>query len=262
MCGYNCGTCGSCGSGSYQSLDSMVSYSSGSNYSGNLSYMVSEAMPVQDHFIQYEDKKDLYSNVYAGSSHQPVSRSYAASDFLAPERPRTVFVGSANEIREFVEEAFSGVTGMAFPDDIIIQLLGKKEFMKANVMVGGRWQDGIMGFALNRKKSGSSSEVFVRKGEMDRIMITLGHEIGHVLTGTLDNPTVEEAKAFAFSIAWMRKIKESNIANLATAISLDRPAQNGVHDKALNFVLKKIKEGKDPYQLYLELVGGKYVNLL
>ena len=63
----------------------------------------------------------------------------------------------------------------------------------------------------------------------------------------------EEAKAFAFSIAWMRKIKELNIGNLATAIKLSRPAENGLHNVALDFVMNKIEKGSNPLTLFADL---------
>jgi hypothetical protein len=277
MCGYDCSSGGSysgSGSCSYSKLENVV-YSSSASYnpisnsyssssdsygSGDIAYMISEAVPFNNTgMIAYEspatEKKNYPSNDYKA---KPVSRSYfpAVDNFLALDRPRTVFVGSANEIKEFVEEAFTAVTGRELPNDILIRVLSKEEFVKANSMFSGKWNDGIQGFAVNRKSQGLVSEVFVRKGELDKIMLTLGHEIGHVLTRTLESKRDEEAKAFAFSIAWMKKIKEFNIANLSTAICLDKPAQNGLHDIALDFVLKKLKEGKDAYDIYKDLVTG------
>ena len=260
-----CSSSGGCG----YNLESTVNYSSSPNYDSSSSYnspnagyqadishMVTEAAPVQDNTgIVYESKeKEVYSNSYKS---KPVTRTYApvTDRFLDLNRPRTVFIGSANEIKEFVEQAFTAVTGKAFPDDIIIRVLGKEEFRKANSCFSGKWNNGIQGFAINRKKHGLASEVFIRKGELDRIMLTLGHEIGHVLTRTLEDKRDEEAKAFAFSIAWMKKIKQLNIANLSTSICLDRPAKNGLHDVALNFVLKKIQE-KDAYDIYKDLISG------
>lgn len=257
-----------CNSGcGYSKLENVV-YSSNASYSsqsssyssGDLSYMVADAQPVVDigGFYDSDNQKTGYSAEKDEVKAKPVTRTYFgfSDSFLDRNRPRTVFVGDASELKEFAEETFRDVTGKEFPDDIVIRLLSKDEFIRANSAAGGKWNNGIQGFAVNRKRFGMSSEIFVRKGELDKIMLTLGHEIGHVLTRTLENKKDEEAKAFAFSIEWMKKIKELNIANLSTAICLDRPAQNGLHDVSLDFVLKKIQEGKGAYGVFEELISG------
>ena len=262
---YNCGYCGSGSSGNvnYSPLESIVSYSPSKTYdSGNISYLVTEQTLEKPRTISldnsistqaYNTKQEEYS---VRSS--PISSTYShvTDQFLSLDRPQTVFIGSAREIREFVEETFAAVTGRSLPEDVMIQILGKDEFDKASKELTGRANFNVQGFAINRKKFGLLSEVFVRQGELDSIMLTLGHELGHVLTYQLDNRIDEEAKAFAFSIAWMQKIKELNIANLSTAIKLDRPASNGLHDIALNFVLDEIKQGNDAFGLFIELSEG------
>ena len=55
-------------------------------------------------------------------------------------------------------------------------------------------------------------------------------------------------------MAWMGIIKEENIANLATTIKLDNPAKNGLHDVALDFVLNLINQGKEAFDVYLDLI--------
>jgi len=127
---------------------------------------------------------------------------------------------------------------------------------KAHSMFGNQWNSEIQGFAINRKDKGLISEIFIKKGELDRIMITIGHEIGHVLTIKKDNMLDEEAKAFAFSLAWMKSIKESNIANLGTSISLSRPAMNGIHNIALDFVLDQRSDGKEALDIYYDIIAG------
>jgi len=185
-------------------------------------------------------------------------------DFLRTDRPRSVFIGSAQEIKEIVEEAFSAVMGRPMPSDILVHILDKEGMIKAHSAPSRNWNEAIHGFAINRRSFGQLSEVFVRKGELDKIMITLGHELGHVLSKRLEKDVDEEAKAFAFSLAWMRKIKELNIGNLATAIRLGRPASNGLHDVALDFVLESVKK-QDPLEVFYALsqgsLGVKHGNL-
>ena len=99
------------------------------------------------------------------------------------------------------------------------------------------------------------SEIFVKNDFLGRVLLTFGHELGHVLTQTLNHAQDEEAKAYAFSLAWMRLIKEHNIAGLKEAIVTERPAENGLHNVAFNFVEDLQKRGKGWWEIYQELVG-------
>lgn len=259
-CGYS-GGCGSSGLegvvGSYNTIKGYNSNPASSYGTGDISYMISEAIPFSGDRTGFYgssgSKQESYSNNHKSRS-VTATYTHVTENFLALDRPGSVFIGSANEIKEFVEEAFFAVTGREFPDDIIVRILSKEEFRKSNASLCEKFNDGVQGFAINRKRLGLHSEIFVRQGELDKIMLTIGHELGHVLTRQLQNKTDEEAKAFAFSIAWMKKIKELNIANLSTAIQLDKPAQNGLHDVALDFVLSLINKGEDVFNIYLDLV--------
>jgi hypothetical protein len=159
------------------------------------------------------------------------------------------FVGKAEEVKEFVEETFESIFNRPFPDDIKVSLLNKEEFKKISP------SDGAIGLSINRSKYGLLSEIFILNDSLARVMLTIGHELGHVLTETLDNPHDEEAKAYAFSLEWMRIIKENNIANLEDAIIQERPARNGLHNIAFDFVTKMIRNGKEVWNVYLELIN-------
>jgi len=264
-CGYSC-SAGSCGySGlenavaSYNSNSSSYQQNSASDYMGDVSYMMAELANPQT--IQFydgsNDKKDIYQNAQY-QIRKSVTRTYYSTpdSFLDPNRPKTVFVGDASEIKEFVEEAFMLTTEKPFPDDIRIAVVSEKQLQKIHKKIGGNWDPAIQGFAINRKKFGLISEIFVKKGELDKLMLTIGHELGHVLTKQLDNKINEEAKAFAFSLGWMKTIKQHNIANLATAIRIDRPAKNGVHNIALDFVLDLINKGREALDVYFDIIEG------
>ena len=84
-------------------------------------------------------------------------------------------------------------------------------------------------------------------------MLTIGHELGHVLTATLSTSHHEEAKAYAFSLLWMKVIREHNIANLGDAIVAERPAENGLHNIAFMLVREMMKE-KSIEDIYGELI--------
>lgn len=178
---------------------------------------------------------------------------FIADQFLIPGSTAR-FVGDAAEIREDIENAFRATTGHELPKDIMITVLNDPEFKQAHLGHNGAWNDGVQGFSLNSNGRGINP-VFVRAAPLDRLMLTIGHEIGHVLTPSLRNAHDEEAKAFAFSLAWMDAIREKNIAGLRQNI-LPTPAQNGLHDRAFAFVQHVIETGVAAWDAFLQLAHG------
>ncbi len=172
---------------------------------------------------------------------------FIPDDFLRPGK-EGIFVGKAEEIKSHIEEAFEKIFKVKFPNDVKISVLKEKEFRKINS------SPGVMGLSINRKKQGWLSEIFVLEGSLGRVMLTIGHELGHVLTESLNNKHDEEAKAYAFSLEWMRVIKENNIGDLGGAIVMDKPAENGLHNVAFGFVSNLIKSGKRAWEIYLSLI--------
>lgn len=162
-----------------------------------------------------------------------------------------MFVGSAEDIRQFVEEAFEKMLGSAFPEDIKISVLDAAQFR--NIAPS----PSTIGLSINRRKHGLMSEIFVLNDSLARVMLTIGHELGHVFTETLENKHDEEAKAYAFSLAWMNLIKDHNIADLADAIVTERPAENGLHNVAFFFVDRMMRAGAGAIELWKGLVEGK-----
>jgi hypothetical protein len=98
------------------------------------------------------------------------------------------------------------------------------------------------------------SEIFVKEDFLARVLLTVGHELGHVLSEPLESPQDEEAKAYAFSLAWMNIIKEKNIAGLKESIVTETPAENGVHNLAFFWVEKLISSGMNALEIYLNLI--------
>ena len=251
-CGYGCG---SQASASYSSAGSnysnleKITYSAGSSDYSNTSYMATEAGTTVQMYGNNNFGFNAYSQNYKSKQRQkniteiPIK---VVDDFLNPARPNTVFVGNAREIQEFAEEAFEKTTGMRFPDDVIVRVLGEEHF-----------REGLQGFAINRKEHGQMSEVVIKENTMDRVMVILGHELGHVMSRRINNSRTEEAKAFAFSIAWIQAIKKHNIANLSTAVCIDRPAKNGIHDVAHEFVVKNIQAGKKAIDVFKKIITGE-----
>ncbi len=158
-------------------------------------------------------------------------------------------MGQAEEIQEEIEEAFQRIFSQMLPNDIKISILDEAEFRKIAP------SPGVVGLSINRSMQELLSEIFILNDSLGRVMLTIGHELGHVLSPTLESAHDEEAKAYAFSLLWMKVIKEHNIANLGDAIILENPAANGLHDLSFGFVHQLLKE-KSAEEIYRELVNG------
>ena len=203
-------------------------------------------------FLLSSDKTDqvkAYKNSLQAYSlfHPQRNYNFIADNFLKPGK-EGAFVGDAEEIKEFIEAAFEKMFGSSFPNDIKISVLEEKKFRKVAS------SPATLGLSINRRKQGLLSEIFVLNDHLARVMLTIGHELGHVLTETLSPAQDEEAKAYAFSLAWMKVIKEHNIANLADAIVLENPAKNGLHNVAFAFVQKLLDGGGKALEVYQQLV--------
>ena len=255
---YSCGSCGySSGYGqSYSRLESIAQSSSADYQSSNVNYFAEAVSPAafvyqpqSTGFTAYKNSNDTLYQITKNQATN-VEYSFIPDQFLRSDRAKR-FVGEAEQIEEEIKEAFMATTGLVFPEDIQINVCSALQFKK---MVN---QLGVMGFSINRKEAGLTSEIFVLNDDLARVMLTIGHEIGHVLSRPLKDKRLEEAKAFAFSKAWMRAIKENNIADLRNAIIIENPAQNGLHDIAHLFVHKKTQE-TEPLALYWEIVRGEH----
>lgn len=205
--------------------------------------------------------------ISTGSLPAYVSKEYAQGLYLSPKAKDycvlgqflthaypTEFVNDAKLIEAPVREAFKATTGKELPRNIVIRLCDESELKKAHQSRNGVWSHGIHGFSINRGLKGTS-EVFVKKGFMDEVMVTLGHELGHVISPSLQDARDEEAKAFAFSSAWMRIIVDNNIAGLTNAIN-PSPAKNGVHDVGFDFVQEELKKGVSAFDVFMALAQG------
>src|SRR3989344_1906531 len=206
--------------------------------------------PMAFHYSSEAERKGYNVNSSGGYSIFTPSHTeyhFQPSEFLKPGKEGK-FIGQAEEIKEYVVDAFEKIFHTAFPQNICISVCNETEFRKIAP------HPGTIGLSINRGKDGLISEIFVLNDSLARVMLTLGHELGHVLTQTLANPHDEEAKAYAFSLVWMRAMKEHNIAGLADAIVTERPAENGLHNVAFGFVEKMLRKGMELSRLYLELV--------
>jgi len=198
----------------------------------------------------YSQKKDEEENQPA-QTYQPT----ITVGLLKSNRPVTQFINQAAEVQSLVIETFETLTKESFPSDIEVNVCSEEEMKKAHESFGGKWHKGILGFAINPLKG--IKKVFVIKNHLDALMLTIGHELGHVLTPRLENELNEEAKAFAFELAWMKTIIEHNIGTLAECFDPNfNPAQNGLHDVAFNFIANLKKTGKEAIDTFKELAKG------
>lgn len=174
------------------------------------------------------------------------------STFLSPNRLLTQFIGTTKEVEKYIHKAFEKITGEKFPESIKVTICSEEELAKHHK---GQWNSNILGFSRNKQGHGIN-EVFIKENQLDVLMLTIGHEIGHVMSPTLNNAHDEEAKAFAFELAWIDCIIYNNIAGLSNAFN-PGAAKNGLHDVALNYVEYLIRNGKTALQVFTDLVSGR-----
>jgi hypothetical protein len=190
----------------------------------------------------------LYLSTPVADDHDTVQEQ-----FLIPGRPDTQHIGTTSEMHNWIEEAFEKVTGDTLPTNLQITICSRDELKKRH---SGRWSEGIMGFSINRQGLGVN-EIVIRENRLDQVMLTIGHEIGHIMSPTLSNPQDEEAKAFAFELAWIQKVIEHKIAGLDSALHMP-PARNGLHDVGFGLVQDLVSKGKTAMQAFIGLVKGEH----
>ncbi len=180
---------------------------------------------------------------------QPTTPHFTVTEGLLSEnRPLTPIVSNMGEVKEIIERTYSIMTGEELPDEIKIFICDQDDFREMNP------NPGVMGFSLNRYGKGTS-EIYVKQDHMDKLLLTVGHEIGHVLSPTLPNAQDEEAKAHAFSLAWMETIRDNDIAGLQPNFAVN-PARNGLHDVAFDFVTYLMQTGTTSYDIFKTLSQG------
>jgi hypothetical protein len=263
----SCSHCGgySANSSSYSALERVINYQHSQHYDSHSDYSLSNselersvksAIPGYISKLYTKNTTAYGNNLYL-SNDNITSSYFSTSSFIRPNSPMTRFVGEAVEIEDFVREAFKLTLKEDFPDDISIKLCEKLELKKIHANVGGVWSEGINGFAINRKRSGQGCNIFVLKDELAKVMITLGHEIGHCLSNPLSNIHDEEAKAFAFELAWVETLHKHDIAELSSSLTTTIPARNGLHNVAFDFVRKIIRNGTGALEICAKLVSGE-----
>ena len=190
----------------------------------------------------YKTQQELYL-------HNKIQPEYIfqPDHFLKPSK-HALFINTTEEIQEYIEQTFEKIFQQPLPKNIKISILNKSKFQKLTT------SPNTVGLSINRSQQNLLSEIFILNDTLPRVLLTIGHELGHIITPTLSNPHDEEAKAYAFSLAWMQIIKENNIANLANSIITETPANNGLHNISYNFISKILKTDKTAWETYQEII--------
>ena len=175
---------------------------------------------------------------------------FVPDSFLSANRPFCPFLGK-DDLMPYVKRAFTLTTGKEFPSDVRISIVEPYEFYK---QVG----PGVVGFAINRKDKGQINDIMILNQSFDKVMVTIGHEIGHVLTSPRIMSVDEEAKAYSFCLAWLETIKNHNVGDLGVSIQIGAPAKNNLHDKALDYVLGLYRAGKSPIEIFEGIIDNKF----
>jgi hypothetical protein len=189
----------------------------------------------------------LKNRSYDQAALQPVSYT---SPFLHRTRPITQFIGASDDVINYIHDIYEKLTRRTLHN--VILMIASVEKLKS---IMPNYNPNILGFALNSNGFGPH-HIYIKEDYLDSVLLTVGHEIGHVLTPTLPRKVDEEAKAFAFELAWAKTIKEYNIADLASAIQIHIPAQNGLHNVALQFVFHALSKGMSPLELFEQIANG------
>lgn len=214
---------------------------------GNPSYAVGSA-------YLSKDTSAFYNNLNAQLATPAGPHESIVDNYLEDNRPVTPIVNDLGDVQQVVDEAFLKVTGQQFPRDMIhISILPVEDFVRTQPMKNSH-NGTIVGYSINRYGKGAST-IVIKQDHLDAVLLTIGHEIGHVMSPTLPDARDEEAKAHAFSIAWMEVIRLNNIAGLSPNIRLN-PARNGLHDVALDFVNFLRWRGSSSLDVFKTLAAG------
>lgn len=199
-----------------------------------------------------------YSKKNYNNEKQHIQQDVFSPDlFLKRDRPVLQFIGSAEDIQHYITEAFEKTTGKKMPDDVMIRVVDQHELKELHEEFGGKWSPGIQGLSVNKKGFGQSM-ILCKENELDRLLVTIGHELGHIINFPLQDKLDEEAKAFAFEMAWIKAMFEHNIAGLRDSLNPDpMPARNGLHDVAFDFVRKCIMGGKGCFEIIKDLMSNR-----
>ncbi len=215
-------------------------YSPFANYCSGSCYGESPLENIVAQYAVAPSQKPFYLTTATYGSYAAVADTQP-SFFLNASHPNTPFVGDAAEITEHIRWAFLLTAGAELPLGISITVSPREQLLQKSLAF---LSDSVVGISIH-----STGEIFVAAGGMADVMLTIGHELGHVIREHARTPRQEEAKAFAFEAAWAKAIFENDVAGLRDSINAASlsPARNGLHDVAFSFVRNNSAQ---PLQLF------------
>jgi hypothetical protein len=230
----------------YTAKSPVVFYAGGDSTSAASSLVYAGA--INDPIVENKTKSN--DNYYNSTK---IELTFKPGQFINSSAPKTKFIKATEEVQELVEHTFLELTGRELPC-FNISVCNEHELRQEHARLGGQWSPGILGFCNHRTKS-----IFVMENNFAELLLTIGHEIGHLLSDPLPDLVDEEAKAMAFASAWAQTIHDNNIGNLGAHIQMHQPAQNGVHNIASNFVNNMLEDGSIAMDVF-EQLSRKYIS--
>jgi len=235
---------------------------------GNVSQGYAPSAPVymkqsfsQGSYAQAENGQPNYGMVTEVDGLNPIGENeyseggvnFSTNNIVKPHPQK---ITSNEEIMEYIQETFSYLE-LEMPE-FTLEICDRDTLKKRKKQLGGSWNEGIQGFCLSKD---TMNHIFIRETDLASLMLVVGHELGHAMSLTL-NAIDEEAKAYAFSIAWMEQVRVQNIAGLREYFISENPVHNGLHDIAFHSVLKVMDSGKKAIEVFNDLIEGrtKHIN--
>lgn len=181
------------------------------------------------------------------------------------------FCGSARKIGRYIRRAFeatlqaetevdSGEDGIAWLNfwagEIAVRVVDdlNHHYQKFHGKIP---ENPLVGFAVREEPRRGLA--FAKSGLLPKVLNSIGHEIGHLITDRLPESVDEEGKAYSFEFAWTYAISDKNIGGIRDVRKLlvaPDQKKHPNHHRAFNFVQPCIQQGFDPMKLYWLFADG------
>jgi hypothetical protein len=209
-------------------------------------------------YIRNEPKKLYEENKKIFEQENDVQKEIETL-FLSRNATPCVFLGASSDVILQINQILKLLTGSGLPYNIRIEFCNAEKMSEAYKKWSKQvWTPIVRGFCV----PGHNKLIYVLHDSLLNMMLTLGHEIGHILTAPRQNRITEEAKAYSFEIMWLSRMKDNNILELGHIIDLSRlgtPAANGIHDVAFRWVNSFLMDGKTAFEIYKDITDGEIV---
>ena len=152
-------------------------------YAGSaLNYTINNSAENGMSYLQSSSNNTAYSSSQSldSSPYQSSHSIFEPESFLRGDRPEFPVETNLGNLLHLINQAFSFTTNLELPKDIVIRICSYQELRDIHQSIDGWWSNGIQGFAVNKKGFGVS-EIFVKQAPLDELLLTIGHELGHVI---------------------------------------------------------------------------------